>query len=72
MSLKANKLRDETWVQKDGTPILVGNMSEEHCKNALRLVIRRLREREERRILNDFNRKIKLYARYSHFDFING
>lgn len=31
---------DEIWLTVNGTPIAVGDMSEDHAKNALRLMIR--------------------------------
>ena len=32
---------DEEWITKDGRTILVRDMTEQHAKNALRLMIRR-------------------------------
>ncbi len=31
---------DEEWTQRDGTKILVGNMSERHAKNTLRMLLK--------------------------------
>ena len=36
--------KDEVWTTKDGRKIAVGDMSEEHAKNILRLLIRQRRE----------------------------
>ena len=33
-------MKDEIWTMKDGTKIAVGDMSESHVRNALRMVIR--------------------------------
>ncbi len=33
-------LKDETWIMKDGSKIKVSDMSEEHVRNTLRLLIR--------------------------------
>jgi hypothetical protein len=38
---------DEVWVTRDGRRIAVGDMSEEHAKNTLRLLIRQRREIKE-------------------------
>lgn len=35
--------REETWTKVDGTSIKVGDMDEEHARNALRLCIRFLK-----------------------------
>lgn len=37
---------DEIWTTKDGTKLPVGQMTEEHVRNALRHVIKRARERK--------------------------
>lgn len=42
MSIPCKK--EEYWTMKDGTEIAVGDMEEEHVRNALRMVIRRHRE----------------------------
>lgn len=42
------KRRDEMWTQKDGTRIAVGEMSETHVRNALRIVLRNERRRMAR------------------------
>lgn len=39
------EVKDEVWVQRNGTPILICDMTEEHAKNVLRLVLRRAREK---------------------------
>ena len=39
---------DEIWVTKDGTPMLVGAMEEEHVRNVLRMILRERRHRAER------------------------
>ena len=36
---------DEIWTQKDGTEILVNDMTEAHAKNALRMILRNRRIR---------------------------
>jgi hypothetical protein len=33
-------MTDEIWIQKDGTPIAVEDMSEGHVRNTLRMIIR--------------------------------
>lgn len=38
---------DEIWTTRDGRKIAVGDMTEEHARNTLRLVIRRIRERHD-------------------------
>ena len=45
-------IRDEQWIQTNGTPIFVEEMSEAHAKNALRMVLRQHRE-SGRTIIND-------------------
>lgn len=40
----AKQHSDEYWLTKEGDAILVGDMEEHHVKNALRLILRRLRE----------------------------
>lgn len=35
--------KDETWVTRDGREILVGDMTENHVRNALRMLIRKAR-----------------------------
>lgn len=35
---------DEVWTTKDGREIEVGNMTEAHAKNALRMVLRKRRK----------------------------
>lgn len=37
---------DELWTTKDGTQIPVSQMSEQHVRNALRMILRRKRELE--------------------------
>lgn len=37
--------RDEMWTQKDGSKIAVGEMTETHAKNALRMILRNERRR---------------------------
>jgi hypothetical protein len=37
-------MEDEIWTTQDGRRIKVGDMTEEHVRNALRLVLRRIRE----------------------------
>ena len=39
---------DEIWVTKDGTPMLVGAMEEEHVRNVLRMILRERRHKAER------------------------
>lgn len=39
-------MKDEQWTMKDGKEIAVSDMSEEHVKNILRMLIRLQRERE--------------------------
>lgn len=51
---------EEYWVTREGARIAVGSMSEEHVKNALRMLIRRDRERAEEleRIADDCRRAL--------------
>lgn len=35
---------DELWLTQDGTPILVQDLSEAHCKNILRMILRNQKE----------------------------
>lgn len=42
--MRGNKVLDEVWVTKDGREILVGDMTESHAKNALRMLIRKARK----------------------------
>ncbi len=37
-------MKDEIWITKDGKKISVGDMEESHVRNALRMVIRQMRE----------------------------
>lgn len=39
---------DEIWTCKDGRKLAVGEMGEEHVRNALRLMLRRQREAKEK------------------------
>ena len=38
---------DEEWITKDGKKIMVGDMTEEHAKNVLRMLLRRRRDGED-------------------------
>jgi hypothetical protein len=50
---------DELWTQRDGTKIAVGDMSESHVRNALRMVLRNQRRTLERELfLLERQRKI--------------
>ena len=40
-------MADEQWKMKDGKMINVGDMTEGHAKNCLRLMLRWLRDRKE-------------------------
>lgn len=42
MSKKAPN-QDETWVMQDGRRVPVGDMTEEHVKNVLRMLLRKSR-----------------------------
>jgi ABC-type sugar transport system ATPase subunit len=53
---------DEIWIMRDGTRIAVGDMEESHVRNALRLMLRNERRRQERKAPH--NRK----ERYSALD----
>lgn len=37
---------DEVWIQRDGTPIAVGDMTEGHAKNTLRMILRNRKKKE--------------------------
>jgi hypothetical protein len=39
--------KDETWIQRDGTPILVRDMTEGHVRATLRMILRQRRKRQE-------------------------
>ena len=41
-------MSEEIWVTKTGGRIAVGDMTESHAKNALRMLIRKFREEKER------------------------
>jgi hypothetical protein len=40
--------QDELWTTKDGRVLKVGDMAEDHVRNALRMIIRRRREMKEK------------------------
>ena len=42
-----NTPADEIWTTEDGTKIPVANLSEDHAKNILRMILRSERERRE-------------------------
>jgi hypothetical protein len=47
LPIKPTKVKvadDQLWVQKDGTIIAVSDMTEQHAKNCLCLLIRRIRD----------------------------
>lgn len=46
-------MKEEYWTTKDKRVIAVGEMSEAHVKNCLRILIRRLREIEKQEELDD-------------------
>ena len=39
-------MEEEYWTTKDGRKIAVGDMTEEHLKNTLRMILRKRREEE--------------------------
>jgi len=41
-------MEDEIWTMKDGSKIQVGEMTEDHAKNALRMVLRNRRKKLQR------------------------
>jgi hypothetical protein len=41
-------MMDEIWTMKDGTEIAVGDMSESHVRNTLRMLLRKQRESQEK------------------------
>lgn len=49
---------DEEWITKDGKKIMVGDMTEKHAKNCLRLMLRRVRKykRSKHQYANDMLR----------------
>lgn len=49
--MSGDDFKDEIWVTRDGREILVGDMTEEHVRNTLRMIIRVNRERRERSII---------------------
>lgn len=49
--------QDETWVMQDGRKILVGDMTEEHVKNVLRMLLRKERIAVEAEYRRRFQRK---------------
>ena len=40
--------KDELWITRDGRRLLVGDMHEDHARNALRMMLRALRRARER------------------------
>jgi len=46
MSLLIPKVKDEVWTTKNGTEIEVKDMSEDHVRNTLRLIIKKIRIQE--------------------------
>lgn len=40
---------DEVWTTKDGRKVAVGAMEEAHVRDALRMIIRNVRKRQEHR-----------------------
>lgn len=40
-------MTDDIWTTRDGREIAVGDMDEDHVRNALRMVLRRRREKRE-------------------------
>ncbi len=53
--------KDEIWTTKDGRKILVSEMSEDHVRDALRLVLRKRRlqaRKEARRVFGDASDEI--------------
>jgi hypothetical protein len=41
-------MADELWTTRDGTQIAVGDMDEDHVRNALRMILRKWREQAQR------------------------
>jgi hypothetical protein len=41
---------DEIWVCQDGRRLAVGEMTEEHAKNTLRMILRNRRRRREAKV----------------------
>lgn len=39
--------KDEVWTMRDGTEVKVGDMSVEHVRNTLRMLLRKQREMKE-------------------------
>lgn len=37
---------DEVWVTQDGEPILVQDLTEDHCRNIIRMVVRQYKEEQ--------------------------
>ena len=61
-------LQDEEWVTKEGKVIIVGDMSESHAKNCLRLMIRRQKQKEIRGFAQRFDGAKDCYALEWMFD----
>lgn len=49
----------ETWTQKDGTEISVGDMDEAHLRNTLNMLLRKRRESLELKFKQEVHREIK-------------
>jgi len=46
-------MKEEYWTTKDGQKIAVGDMTDEHVRNTLRMIIRKAREMKEHQELID-------------------
>jgi hypothetical protein len=52
-------MKDEEWTMKDGTKIMVEDMSESHAKNCLRVLMRRIDKHNAGNAAIRFHRDIK-------------
>jgi hypothetical protein len=59
--LEVEKVQDEMWIARDGRKLLVGEMDEDHVRNALRMILRARRRAKQLHQLQkslDFFRKL--------------
>lgn len=49
----AKTMPDEIWITKDGSKIAVADMTENHAKNALRLLLRKIRQVRQKQTIED-------------------
>lgn len=57
--IETPQANDEVWTKADGAEILVSKMTEQHAKNALRSLIRKARERQDRATVKMFEEYVR-------------